>query len=169
MSKVVTARIRQMQRIRERERIDPTVADILRKTSPPNIDQILAVMLNVLRSHAIALTDYIDIIISKMKEKAGEQGLGLWVESACCHREDCFTCMGKYDAHYPEVYVREYGGRKKKIRTRELTKFMEGLGFSEEEISAFCTAIDARTGLIKLTNCLALFYTKLGVVEIHHE
>jgi len=74
--------------------------------------------------------------------------------------------MGKYDAHYPEIAVTMPDGTRKTIRTRELKGFFKGLGLDREEIDAFCTAIDVRNGLVKMTNYLALFYTKLGVIEV---
>jgi len=162
------ARIRQMEQIRKQESIPSDITDILRKTSPPNIDVIIAVMLNTLRIHAVAITDYIDIVIEKVIQLAEKRGTPVYAWARCCNREDCFTCMGKYDAHYPEIYRKLPNGSQKVIRSRDLVKFLEELGLDQEEIRAFCVAIDVRAGLIKLSNYLSLFYSKLGVVEVHH-
>jgi len=166
MSAVVRASVRQIAQIWRQGKIPPTIIDILRKTSPPNVDTIILVVLDMLRTHAIALTDYIDIVLREIDRRAREQGMVVTAGSRSCHSSRCFTCLGKYDAHYPEVIVRLPDGSRKTIRSRELIRFLEGLKFDEEEIRSFLTAIDARIGLIKLSNYFALFYTKLGVVEV---
>jgi len=166
---VVRAQIQQMERIRKQGSIPATITDILRRMSPPNIDTIIAVMLDTLRTHAIAITKYMDIVVEKITRRAEERGMSVHVWSRCCRREDCFTCMGKYDAHYPEIAIKQPDGSQRSVRSRDLVKFLEGLGFGQEEIRAFCIAIDVRAGLLKLSNYIALFYNKLGVVEVHHD
>jgi len=165
---VVRAMIQQMERIRKQESIPSAITDILRKTSPPNIDTVITVMLDMLRNHAIAITSYIDIMLTKIVHRAERRGISVHAWGRCCGREDCFTCMGKYNAHYPEIAVKRSNGGSKAVRSRDLIKFLEELGFNQEEIRTFCLAIDVRAGLVKLSNYLALFYTKLGVVEVHH-
>jgi len=166
---VVRSQIRQMEQIRKQENIPSVITDILRKVGPPNIDAVITVMLDTLRVHAVAITGYIDIVIKKITRRAEKRGIPVHASGRCCNRDDCFTCMGKYDAHYPELFVKQPDGTLKTIRSRELVKFLEELGFDQEEIKTFCVAIDVRAGLIKLSNYIALFYSKLGVVEIHHD
>jgi len=165
---VVRATIRQMEHVRKM-RIPSTITDILKKTSPPNIETIVTLMLDTFRSHAIAVTKYIDIVVEKIRKRAEERGIVTYAVSRNCFREDCFTCMGKFDAHYPHLITRTADGITKAIRSRDLRKFLESLGFDEEEVTALLVAIDVRSGLIKLSNYLALFYTRLGVVEVSYE
>jgi len=139
----------------------PSLAERLRRRAPPNVERVLDVSLHQIRELAIAATDHIDDLIERLRRR----GVAVEARSVCCRRSNCYTCLGRYDLHYPAVY-RKVGDEWRHVRTRDLRPFLRGAGLSEGEVAELMDAIDVRTALVKIHNYLCTLFNHLGLARV---
>jgi len=153
-------RIDQVARLAQRK-FPPILKAALRRRASPNIEKVLEVWLHQLSELALAATEYIDAVLSRLRES----GLHFSIYFTCCRREDCHTCMGQFPSHYPYIRFPD----KRVVKTRDLAAFLRGAGLSEEEVESFMTAIDVRNALIKMHNYAATLFNRAGLVRVRYE
>lgn len=108
-----------------------------------------------------ASTDYLELHIEYIKQKAGVRGVVLYAYPVCCHRVTCMTCLGTYQNHYP--YFKAGEGW---IKKEELESFLIGLEMTREEIELFKVTRDSRTQLIQIYHTLIMVFNYMGLSTI---
>jgi len=99
-----------------------------------------------------------------LKTKAKEGGVTLKVDYSCCHRPNCYTCLGRYHLHFPYISVLR-NNKWKYIRVRELTSLFSAHGLYSEEINTLKRASDLRVALLKIYFYLAVLLRKMELVD----
>jgi len=78
-------------------------------------------MLNELNTLAREADRIVKGLVQILVKEAHEKGITLKATAVCSFRDDCFTCLGKYDAHFPYVQFWDKGEKKRiLISTRNL-------------------------------------------------
>jgi len=149
----------------------PYLKERLQKATAPNISDITTVMLNELNTLAREADRIVKGLMRIVVEEAHKKGITLKAHAVCCYRDDCFTCLGKFDTHFPYVY--RWNDEKKDwslIRTRNLRTWVkENLDLGDGFALLLDQAMDVRITFIKLHNYLATILNHLGIVNVIYE
>jgi len=166
-----TARIDAIARLKAQKEIIPYIKEELQKVASPNISDIVTVMMNELNILARRADQIVKGLMEMLVKEAHEKGITLKAVAHCCHRDDCFTCLGKFHAHFPYVYI--WDEEKKAwsiIRTRNLrTWAKKNLDLGDGFALLLDQAMDVRVALIKLHNYLGTLLNHLGIVHVIYE